>query len=145
MAEIEKKKVSELTEETNPSGFWIFGYKELANGAKQSVKVLFDRLLDVIYNVANGLMLERRISLVLQNEEQRMLFGEATRIYGADVENVSKLEVSIDGEATYTEIPLDGSEIDFTIPAKTKATFRVSRQSDDIDMFIYLYAKVIVQ
>ena len=141
MAEIEKKKVSELPEGNNPFGFWMFGYKELANGAKQSVRVLFDSLLEVIYNIAANLQLERRLPMTLEKGEQRILFGEQTTIYALDVANISKFEISIDGEQTFEEIPIDGSEINFVIPAKTIATFRLTQQEIDTEMFIYLYAK----
>lgn len=145
MAEIEKKKVSELTEETNPSGFWLFGYKELANGARQSVKVLFNKLLDVITDAASNLQLERRISLAMEGTRQAMLFGEETTIYKVDSDNISKLEISIDGENTFEDIPLDSSNVSVTIPAKTKAVFRLTQVGVGSEMFIYLYAKVKAQ
>lgn len=145
MAEIEKKKVSELTEETNPSGFWLFGYKDLANGAKQSVKVLFDKLLGAITDVAADLQLERRIALSMENEIQNVFFGEETTVYKIDHENVNELEISLDGGSSFTQLSLDGERMDVVIPAKTKVTFRATATSVDVEKFIYLYAKAKVQ
>lgn len=145
MAEIEKKKVSELTEEENPSGFWLFGYKELANGARQSVKVLFDKLLTAITDIAANLQLERRIVLTMENGVQKMYFGEETTIYKADIENVSKLEVSVDGEESFTEIFLDSENTAIVVPARTIAVFKAIRGGVDTEMFIYLYAKAKVR
>lgn len=144
MAEIEKKKVSELTEESNPVGFWIFGYKELANGARQSVRVLFDKLLNAIADMATNLQLERRIALTMENEIQKMYFGEETTIYKVDSENVSKLEISVDGGSSFSDISLT-QDADIVIPLRSKAVFRVTRTGVDTEMFIYLYAKAKVQ
>lgn len=144
MAEIEKKKVSELTEESNPVGFWIFGYKELANGARQSARVLFDKLLSAITDVAANLQLERRIALTMENEIQKMYFGEETTIYKVDSENVSKLEISVDGGSSFSDISLT-QDADIVIPLRSKALFRATRSGVNTEMFIYLYAKAKVQ
>lgn len=45
--EIKKKKVSEMTEETNTEGFWLFGYNENRPIEDRSVKFAFDKITSV--------------------------------------------------------------------------------------------------
>lgn len=92
--EINKIKVSDLPEEKNPQGFWIFGYK-VKSGVSTSVKVLWDKLLTVVEDAAKAIQLERRIAVAFERQEQLIPIAEVMTITKIVARNITKLEYRI--------------------------------------------------
>lgn len=91
MAEINKIKVSNLPEEFDGKGFWLFGSKKVGS-EHISRRFSFDELKKVVEKAAESIQLERRIAVVFESSEQLIPISEAMTIYSFKSRNINKLE-----------------------------------------------------
>lgn len=82
MSDIKTKKVSELPEATDTSGFWIFGSKTV-NGVVSSVKFAFDTIASLF-----GLTQEKGQSTTLAPSQK--LFTESQDEQDAEIQNIKE-------------------------------------------------------
>lgn len=148
--DIEIKRVSELNEIDDPSGFWIFGSKTDGNGFVSSVRYSFDKLAEYVINAAQEMQLERRIALTMERLEQVIPIGEDMTIYKVLAKNVKKLELKANTPEVevWTEIPVDGSLVGIELASKDRDgalasyLFKVTPVSTLERSSVYLQAKV---
>ena len=125
--------ISTLSEIDDPTDFWIFGSKE-EDGIMTSGKYSLNKVLEF----AQRLQLERRLSFYMESENMEMYFDEAMTIYRIAGLNISDIKIKI----ADLEYPVNPDEdVAVSVPAKSIASFKVTRKLTDTKMFLFIYAK----
>lgn len=100
MAEINKIRVSQLEPETDGTGFWIFGTKEIGS-EHISRKFSFDELKKVVEKAAESIQLERRIAIVFEGDtEQLVPIGERMKVEKLISRNIATMQYKENQEGT---------------------------------------------